>query len=322
MSTTTVDLRLRPIRGLGHWRAVRQMLSDYPPGTDDLMDMMRGMRFPLGPVARNVAAPLYFARERGWVLRGARGETAAIIYLRAEARDGVGVVHVDDINVNARYRRQGLAQRLLAFADEEARRKGYRYVKLAVQVRNTPAVTLYRRLGYQEQHHRFFAADATTLASRGAATSGAAELLPLARADVRVRMRSILRAEREADAPDTAPVMNAYYVPPITRGALWTEAIRHDGQDAGFWTARRVGKCVLVLLGLLPALWSSAVERDVLSALAQAAGKLAGSALRLLVMSGAHHRALCAGAAPLAQAFGLADAEDERMIMVKVLPAA
>ena len=65
-------------------------------------------------------------------------------------------MHIDDINVDARYRRQGLAQRLLQLAEDLARNERRPFLKLAVTVGNTPAVTLYRRLGYQEQRHRYF----------------------------------------------------------------------------------------------------------------------------------------------------------------------
>jgi ribosomal protein S18 acetylase RimI-like enzyme len=322
MPSTSVDLQMRPIRGLGHWRAVRQMLRDYAPGVDTLVDQLRAMRFPLGPVARDIAAPIYFSLEQGWALRGPHGEMAAIMYLRCQDRDGVGVVHVDDVNVSAEYRRQGLAQRLFAFADEVARRRQYRFVKLAVTVSNTPAVTLYRRLGYQDQHHLYFSADAQALSTLATPTAGVARLQPLPRSTAAVQSRRMFRAEWEADIPDTAPVMVAYYAWGTPRGALWMEAITHEGQEAGYWIGRQHGQSITVMLGLLPHLWGGEVEQDVLRVLAERAGQFKGSQIRLWAMSGGHHRALRDGVASLAGAFGLTETSDERMIMVKALPPA
>jgi ribosomal protein S18 acetylase RimI-like enzyme len=321
MSTASNASQPQPIRGLGHWRAVRQMLRDYAPGVDTEMDFFRTLPFPLGVVARNVGAPIYFALEQGWMLPGPHGEMTAIMYTRAEQRDGVGVVHVDDINVDARSRVQGLASRLLAFADELARRKRYRYVKLAVTVTNTPAVTLYRRLGYRDQHHHFYRAEAAALAAHVAPASQSLHMQPLARAAAAEQARRFFQMERAVDTPDTAPVMAAFYEPRVPRGALWAEAIAHDDRDVGCWFAWRARHGSTVMLGLRPELWGGEVERDVLRVLAERARRLRGGQIRLWLMSEGHHHAVSAGAASLAAAFDLVEATDERMIMVKLLPS-
>jgi hypothetical protein len=249
---------------------------------------------------------------------------AAIMYLRDERYGGVGVIHVDDINVRAEYRGQGLARRLLALADDVARRKGYRFVTLEVQAGNTPALSLYRKLGYQEQHYRYFAADAEALAAQAgrppdAPAAGETRIRALARSRAIELSRRIFRAEREVDSPDTAPVMATYYAPRLVRRPLWSEALAHNSTDVGYWFARRDKQGIVVVLGLAPELWGGDAERGVLRVLAARAGRYKGSQLRLWLMSGAHHRALTQGSAPLAEAFGLADTSDKRMIMVKVL---
>lgn len=333
MSTPSGDVATAPnapierIRGLGHWRAVRSMLRDYSPGTDTLMDQFRTMGFPLGPVARQVAGPIYFALEQGWMVRGPRGELAAVIYLRRQERDGVRVLHIDDINVAAAHRRQGLAQRLLAFAEETARRERFPYLKLACTVTNTPAVTLYRRLGFQDQHHRYFSAEAQALATHSGPAAAALRLEPLPRAAAVERSRAVFRAEREADTPETAPVMAAFYAPHVWYDALWRERIMWDGQEAGYWDGRRDKQGIAVMLGLLPELWGGEAERAVLTALAGRAGQVSAGRVTLQAMSGGHHRALLGAGAgsvagSLAGAFGLTEQSGEQMMMVKVLAPA
>src|SRR5215831_6567041 len=145
---------LRRIHLWQHSRAVRQMERAYSPGTDAVVDQIRAAGFFTRLVLLRIVLPLYFAREQGWMIAGERGGMAATIYLRRNKRRGVRVLHVDDINVDARYRRLGLAQRLMEFAEATARRERRPFLKLAVTVANTPAVTLYRRLGYHEQQYR------------------------------------------------------------------------------------------------------------------------------------------------------------------------
>src|SRR5215831_10448986 len=155
MTSSSPALSVRPIRFWQHWRAVNQIYQDYPPGADVLVDQIRSSGFLTRYMVRFLLAPLYFAREQGWTVRGAHGELAAIMYLRRGARKGIRVVHVDELNVHAHFRGLGLAQRLLALAEDVARAERRPFLKLAVTVANTPAVRLYRRCGYQEQHHRY-----------------------------------------------------------------------------------------------------------------------------------------------------------------------
>jgi hypothetical protein len=65
------------------------------------------------------------------------------MYLRREGRQGIRVLHVDDLNVDPGSRGRGLAQQLLALAGDLARRERRPFLKLAVTVANTPAATLY-----------------------------------------------------------------------------------------------------------------------------------------------------------------------------------
>ncbi|MCZ7574681.1 MAG: GNAT family N-acetyltransferase [Ardenticatenaceae bacterium] len=101
---------------------------------------------------RHVYLPAYFHfLNEGWKLV-CGGQIAAYLYLLF----GRQTCHVNDIGVVPAYRRQGLARRLMAFAEERARARSLTAMTLAVTVRNQPAVTLYLSLGYRAAAHHFW----------------------------------------------------------------------------------------------------------------------------------------------------------------------
>lgn len=161
-------------------------------------------------MVRSLLAPLYFASEQGWVVRSEHGEMAAIMYLRRGARQGIRVLHIDELNVNAHFRGFGLAQRMLAFAEELARAEQRPFLKLAVTVANVPAVTLYRRCGYQEQHHRFFT---YVLPSAALHASKPTDILlrRLPRGQAANVFQQFYQQEMMASTPEIAGLLLAYY---------------------------------------------------------------------------------------------------------------
>ena len=54
------------------------------------------------------------------------------------------------IAVSAEFRRQGLGERLLASFIEKCREKGGEKIFLEVRSRNTPAISLYKKAGFEE----------------------------------------------------------------------------------------------------------------------------------------------------------------------------
>ncbi len=58
-------------------------------------------------------------------------------------------LHVSDVAVARPWRRRGIARRLMAAVEEEARRLGLRRLTLFVDRGNEPALALYRALGYR-----------------------------------------------------------------------------------------------------------------------------------------------------------------------------
>ncbi len=60
---------------------------------------------------------------------------------------------IDELYIDAAYRRRGYGRRALAYAEEQAREMGVNAIHLEVDRDNDPALELYRRTGY-EDHNR------------------------------------------------------------------------------------------------------------------------------------------------------------------------
>src|SRR6266852_7119748 len=61
---------------------------------------------------------------------------------------------IDELYVDAAYRRRGFGRHAVSFLEEKAREMGVNAIHLEVDRGNEPALELYRRTGYQD-HHRF-----------------------------------------------------------------------------------------------------------------------------------------------------------------------
>jgi ribosomal protein S18 acetylase RimI-like enzyme len=61
---------------------------------------------------------------------------------------------IDELYVDAAYRRRGFGRQAVAFLEEKAREMGVSAVHLEVERGNDPALELYRGIGY-EDHNRF-----------------------------------------------------------------------------------------------------------------------------------------------------------------------
>jgi ribosomal protein S18 acetylase RimI-like enzyme len=61
---------------------------------------------------------------------------------------------IDELYIDAAYRRRGYGRRALAFAEQRAREMGVNAIHLEVDHGNDPALELYRRTGF-EDHDRF-----------------------------------------------------------------------------------------------------------------------------------------------------------------------
>lgn len=86
------------------------------------------------PIAFNLVATL-------------EGETAICAYLCAQIV--FDEIHIHNIAVAEEYRRQGIGQELLEYAEASGRRKGADCALLEVRIDNEPALAMYTRLGYR-----------------------------------------------------------------------------------------------------------------------------------------------------------------------------
>jgi ribosomal protein S18 acetylase RimI-like enzyme len=80
------------------------------------------------------------------VLEGADGAILAIIVLLPHGDH----LLLDNIAVRPEAQGQGLGRRLVAFAEEEARRRGFAELRLYTHQTMTENIALYRRLGFVE----------------------------------------------------------------------------------------------------------------------------------------------------------------------------
>jgi hypothetical protein len=248
------------------------------------------------------------------------------MYLRRGARQGLRVMHIDDISVGVRYRRLGLAQRLMELAEELATRESRPFLKLAVTVSNIPARTLYRRLGYQDQHHHYFIWTPSPTALHAPTSSATSVTLrPLRHRQADRMFHQLRQLEVKASVPALAEMLEAYYPRGIgltsvpgtgTRSYL----VLRDGKQIGYGDRSRQGMRCTIRLSLHPDWWGTDTERHVIL---QLAGSMPqdqqATEIALYVPSAAHFEAIRANPSVVDGEPTLVEQSFDRMIMVKPL---
>ncbi|MEX2630963.1 MAG: GNAT family N-acetyltransferase [Tistlia sp.] len=96
-----------------------------------------------GPMDDDYAARI--AAGQAWVVPGPEGAPLALLVLEPQP----DFLLVDNLAVAAAGRGQGLARRLLAFAESEARRLGYQELQLYTHKSMTENLAIYRHLGWE-----------------------------------------------------------------------------------------------------------------------------------------------------------------------------
>ena len=99
---------------------------------------------PPGPMLDDYAKRI--ADGQVWVLE-ANGAVAGLVVLED---DGHGALLLDNIAVAPSAQGQGVGRRLLIFTENEARRRGYKQVRLYTHVLMTENIALYGRIGFRE----------------------------------------------------------------------------------------------------------------------------------------------------------------------------
>ena len=88
------------------------------------------------------------ADQQAWVLED-EGEPAGVLVLE----DGDGGLLLDNLAVSPATQGRGHGRALIAFAEQEARRRGYAEVRLYTNALMTENLALYGRLGFYETGH-------------------------------------------------------------------------------------------------------------------------------------------------------------------------
>ena len=77
------------------------------------------------------------------------GEIAGFIIALAETTRRMTIGHIVTLDVSPRYRRKGIAEKLLQFVEVQLKEKGIGECRLEVREDNTAALNLYSKLGYK-----------------------------------------------------------------------------------------------------------------------------------------------------------------------------
>lgn len=63
----------------------------------------------------------------------------------------VGEGYITNVAVNSNYRKKGIAKTLLALLCEYAKENSMEFISLEVRVSNTPAISLYEKMGFKNE---------------------------------------------------------------------------------------------------------------------------------------------------------------------------
>jgi GNAT superfamily N-acetyltransferase len=99
------------------------------------------------PMTDDYAAEI--AAGRCWVMEGGKGLAGALVM-----RPKDGDWFVDTVGVAPGMQGKGIGKALMAFAEAEARRKGFRAVRLYTNARMTENMPFYQSLGYEITERR------------------------------------------------------------------------------------------------------------------------------------------------------------------------
>lgn len=189
---------------------------------------------------------------------------------------------------------------------------------------NTPAMTLYQRLGYQAQFHRYFTY-APTRAESPHITSNLT-LRPLGSRAAQEANRRFYKIEMQASAPQVARLMVALYPAGagddgVPKTSDQSYAIERDGRQIGFCDAYRKQMLWNLRVYLQPEVWGTELEYQAVQLLTTAVSNAIAhdpaTTFVLHVPTGAHFDALRAGAHSVASRLGLVEQSYTRTTMVK-----
>ncbi|NWJ47942.1 MAG: GNAT family N-acetyltransferase [Chloroflexi bacterium] len=313
---TPPDLKITRLSFWEHWITVGLMYRNYRD-SDPVFERIMGTGWRK-PFSRFVRGPLYYwLLNRGYGLRAGK-KLAGQLYLQHRKF----LTHVNDLEINVGFRGNHYGYLLMDFAEQEARKRGYRFLTLGVTNSNIRAINLYRKLNYLDQHHEHFFLSRPHYRLPPDITPpppgiGKISMRPMRRREAAKSLKHFFEIEQRASNPETARVWEKYYRPllpdtakgysfSITIAGSTTPVAHADFFD---WGARG-GRWRFFLK---PELWGTSEEKALLENLIHHTRSY--TQLWLSFGSALHHRR----AETLARNLGMVERDGERMLMVKLL---
>ncbi|MEI7554070.1 GNAT family N-acetyltransferase [Candidatus Chlorohelix sp.] len=310
------NLRITRLSFWEHWVTVGLMYRNYRD-SDPVFERIMGTGWRK-PFSRFLRGPLYYwLLNRGYGLRVGK-KLAGQIYLQHRKF----LTHVNDLEINVNFRGNHYSYLLMDFAEQEARKHGYRFLTLGVTNSNIRAINLYHKLNYLDQHHRHFFLSRPYYRLPSNITPipnaiGNISMRPMRRREAAKSLKRFFEIEQRASNPETARVWGKYYRPrlpntakgysfSITFANSSTPVAHADFFDWGV----RGGRWRLYLN---PELWGASEEKALLEILLHHTRSY--SHLWLSFGSALHHQM----AEPLTHNLGMVEHDGERMLMVKQL---
>jgi GNAT superfamily N-acetyltransferase len=302
LSKVKEGLVIQPVTAADLFTITRMAYTNMV-GADE--DFTRLLSNRLSRWAAYVVLPLYLLVSGQGYKAVWHGRIAGCAFLDLRERSG----YVFNVSVNAAHRRHGVATELMDHLEHVARSQNRRWLALHVDKNNTPAWSLYERLGYRV-YHPLFLRHRRPQALPLPLPSGQVTVEPAGRGG-RERFKQLAALERSAgDAWADQVVTEEYSLTPPASGSYWR--CRYEGEEVGYaWSGSADGQAMLFLL-LRPAYWGHTATVSLLSLLWQRMSQPADY-LDVHVGSSRHF----ATAAPLLQPLGFEEVTQKRVLMLK-----
>jgi GNAT superfamily N-acetyltransferase len=184
------------------------------------------------------------------------GETAGYILIKKRDMS----IHIWDLVVDSRFRRMGIGKGLMEYVETYAK-NDYQYSSLAVMEDNTPAIGLYRKLGYENLQFSPICYLVEKPNGR-IATNNPVKLEPISGEEaVRCRKENFSNVLNVAIGEKNSAIVNLLY-PLSTKLRRRTESFRilASGEGAGYLSSREGGMMKSVFVIIDPKVWHTVIE--------------------------------------------------------------
>lgn len=301
-------VQIKPIR---FWElgVVTRMTYQNMFGVDQKFTELIGHAF--GRWMGYLLLPLYLYFTGKGYKALADGRVAGIAFLNFRQWSG----YVFNVNVDAPYRRQGVASQLMAYMEKRVRARRIPWVALQVDKGNDAARRLYRQLGYREYHPHFWRRDEPSTILQPIPPR--LEIAPAGSDRERLYNYYSWLEQEQGDEWAAKVVGREYSMNAPAAGAHWR--CLQAGREVGYGWVGEAKEAALIILLLQPSLWGTpenvAFAQLLLNEWPAIAARSAPAKIELHLGSSAHYQAM----APLLEPLGFAQATQARILMLKRL---